>query len=182
MENGHLLMMGNFSYYDRHMNIITWSDKFKIKVGNYSSIGRDCNIFLDSNHRHDWVTTSTTLRGWVTPEIDEMLKGMGHPTCDGDIEIGNDVWIGAKTTIFGGVKIGDGSVIGACSVVTKDVEPYTIVAGNPAKFIKYRFEENIIEKLLKIKWWNWEHEKISENSLKLWSNDLNGFINEHLIE
>lgn len=176
MENSHLLELGRLSYYDRNMNIITWSDKFKIKVGNYCSIGRECNMFLDSNHRMDWVTTSTTLRGWVTPEIDSMLKTMGHPTCKGDIIIGNDVWIGAKTTIFGGVKIGDGAVIGSCSVITKDVEPYSVVAGNPAKHIKYRFTEQQIEKLKKIEWWNWDETKINEISLDLWSNDIDGFI------
>ena len=101
---------------------------------------------------------------------------MGHPTCKGDIIIGNDVWIGAKTTIFGGVKIGDGAVIGSCSVITKDVEPYSVVAGNPAKHIKYRFTEQQIEKLKKIEWWNWDETKINEISLDLWSNDIDGFI------
>ena len=178
MENSHLLHMGRLSYYDRHMNIITWSDDYKIKVGNYCSIGRECNMFLHANHRPDWVTTSTTLRGWVTPETDAMLKTMGHPHCKGDIVIGNDVWIGAKATIFGGVKIGDGAVIGAGSVVTKDVEPYSIVAGNPAKFIKNRFTKEQIEKLMHIKWWNWDHSKVEKLSMELWSDNIDGFINK----
>ncbi|MFP3846992.1 CatB-related O-acetyltransferase, partial [Priestia filamentosa] len=78
-------------------------------------------------------------------------------------EIGNDVWIGANSTILRGVSIGDGAVIGANSVVTKDVPPYAIVIGNPAKVVKFRFEKHIIEKLLKLKWWNFEDEFIRKN-------------------
>ena len=79
------------------------------------------------------------------------------------IIIGNDVTIGANVTIMGGVTIGNGAVVGANSLVTKDIPPYAIVGGNPAKIIKYRFEDEIIEKLNEIKWWNWSEEKIKEN-------------------
>lgn len=74
------------------------------------------------------------------------------------IEIGNDVWIGDNVTIKNGVKIGDGAVIGACALVTKDIPPYAIVGGVPAKIIKYRFEEKIINELLELKWWNFNDE------------------------
>ena len=77
--------------------------------------------------------------------------------------IGNDVWIGANSIIKGGLKIADGAIIGAGAVVTKDVEPYTIVAGVPARVIGRRFDEEIIQKLLKIKWWNWSNEKLWKN-------------------
>ena len=79
------------------------------------------------------------------------------------IIIGNDVTIGANVTIMGGVTIGNGAVVGANSLVTKDIPPYAIVGGNPAKIIKYRFEDELIEKLNEIKWWNWSEEKIKEN-------------------
>ena len=77
--------------------------------------------------------------------------------------IGNDVWIGDRATILSGVRIGDGAVIGAGSVVTKDVEPYSIVAGNPARPKRTRFDEETIKKLLEIKWWDWPVEKINDN-------------------
>lgn len=78
--------------------------------------------------------------------------------------IGNDVWIDMNAIVMRGVKIGDGAVIAAGAVVTKDVAPYSIVGGNPAKLIKYRFTEEVIGKLLEIKWWDWDEEKIRRNS------------------
>lgn len=79
--------------------------------------------------------------------------------------IGNDVWIGEGGCILSGVKIGDGSIVGAHAVVTKDVEPYTIVAGVPARELKKRFDKKIIERLLEIKWWDWNDEEISRMSM-----------------
>ena len=81
----------------------------------------------------------------------------------GDIIIGNDVWIGYEAVIMPGVQIGDGAIIGTRAVVTKDVEPYTIVGGVPAKPIRKRFDEATVEKLLKLEWWNWGKEKIQAN-------------------
>jgi serine acetyltransferase len=104
---------------------------------------------------------------------------MGHPSCKGNITIGNDVWIGAKSTIMSGVKIGHGAVIGSGSVVAKDVPPYAIVVGNPAKVIKYRFDEQQIKDLQNIAWWNWDESKIKEESMILWSKDINYFIEKH---
>ena len=78
----------------------------------------------------------------------------------GVINIGNDVWIGARSIITSGVSIGDGAIIAAGSVVTKNVEPFSIVAGNPATFKKYRFDKKVIEKLNNMKWWEWPEEKI----------------------
>ena len=101
---------------------------------------------------------------------------MGHPTCNGDIIIENDVWVGARSTIMSGVKISNGAVVAAGSVVTKDVPPYTIVGGNPARIIKYRFDESQIEKLLKISWWDWDEDKIRENAELMWSSDIDKFI------
>ena len=92
----------------------------------------------------------------------------GKDICDawdnkGDIVIGNDVWIGYEAVILSGVTIGDGAVIGSRAVVTKDVEPYTIVGGVPAKPIRKRFDEQTIEKLEKIGWWDWSEEQIRQN-------------------
>jgi acetyltransferase-like isoleucine patch superfamily enzyme len=178
MENLHLWNADRGTYFDRSVNIVSWSDQYKITLGKYNSIGRECNFFLHANHRPDWITTTSQLWGPVTPEIAEMHMKMGHPSCKGNIIIENDVWIGAKSTIMSGLKIGNGSVIGACSVVTKDVPPYAIVAGNPAKIVKYRFSEKQIEKLLKIRWWDWDEEKIRANSHLLWSNEIDTFLNK----
>ena len=80
----------------------------------------------------------------------------------GDIVIGNDVWIGYEAVIMAGVHIGDGAIIAACAVVTKDVPPYTIVGGTPAKEIRKRFDTEVIQQLLKLKWWDWSTNKIRQ--------------------
>ena len=180
MENSHLWHSDRGTYYDRNVNIISWSDDYHVHIGKYTSIGRDCNFFLHANHRPDWITTSSQLWGPVTPEIVEMHMKMGHPACKGDIIVGNDVWIGAKSTIMSGVKIGNGSIIGAGSTVTKDVPPYSIVAGNPAKFIKFRFTEEQIESLLQISWWDWTEDRIKSEAMTMWSDNINEFIEQHL--
>jgi len=182
IENIHLWHSDRGTYFDRNVNIISWSDDFCIRLGRYNSIGRDCNFFLHANHRPDWVTTSSQLLGPVTSEIADMHMKMGHPSCKGDIVVQNDVWIGAKSTIMSGVKISNGSIVGACSVVTKDVPPYAIVAGNPAKIVKYRFTEEQIEKLLKISWWNWNEQRIKDYAMEIWSNNIDEFINKNYSE
>ena len=90
----------------------------------------------------------------------------------GDTIIGNDVWIGMEAVIMPGVKIGDGAIIGARSVVVKDVEPYTIVGGNPAKPLKKRFSDSTIETLQDIQWWNWPVEKVESNLETILSMDI----------
>jgi acetyltransferase-like isoleucine patch superfamily enzyme len=91
---------------------------------------------------------------------DEARHLSGYPLTKGDVVIGNDVWIGYEALILSGVKIGDGAVIAARSVVSRDVEPYSIVGGTPAKHLRYRFSPEMIEELLKIAWWNWSFEEI----------------------
>jgi acetyltransferase-like isoleucine patch superfamily enzyme len=180
IENLHLLKADKGTYFDRNINIISWSDDYSINVGKYCSIGRDCNFFLHANHRPDWITTSSQLWGLVTPEIAEMHMSMGHPACKGNIIIGNDVWIGAKSTIMSGVKIGHGAIIGSTATVAKDVPPYAIVVGNPSKIIKYRFTKKQIDSLLKIAWWDWTDDRIKTESMDLWSDNIDNFIDKHL--
>ena len=179
-ENLHLWHSDRGTYFDRNVNIISWSDKFHVRLGKYNSIGRDCNFFLHANHRLDWITTSSQLLGLVTPEVADMHMNMGHPTCKGDIIVENDVWIGAMSTIMSGVKIHNGSVVAAGSLVTKDVPPYAVVGGNPAKIIKFRFSDEIIQSLLKISWWNWTEDRIKTEAMTLWSNNIEEFIERHL--
>lgn len=142
------------------------------KDGNKVSIGKFCSIALGvlvilSEHNTNWCSTY--------PFNDMMYEYSyleGHPKSKGDVIIGNDVWIGMNSIILSGVHIGNGAVIGAGAVVTKDVEPYSIVGGNPAKIIKRRFDDATIKRLEEIEWWNWEKEYIYDAIPILQSNDV----------
>lgn len=102
-----------------------------------------------------------------------------HPIKYGNIQIGNDVWIGYNAIILGGITIADGAIIAAGSMVTKDVLPYEIVGGNPAKHIKFRFSEKDIRLLLEIKWWDWPIEKIQQVAGLLCNENLTEFLKEY---
>lgn len=110
----------------------------------------------------------------------ELADITGHPKSKGDIIIGNDVWIGEGAVIMGGVNIGSGAVIATNAVVTKNVEPYSIVAGIPARVVKMRFDDVSIGKLLKIAWWDWSDEEITIAGRYLMSTDVSGFIEKYL--
>lgn len=147
----------------------------KLTIGRFCSIGGNVTIILGAGHRLDWVTTypmHAAIRGSL-----DMTNYV--PLEKGDVTIGNDVWVGEGAMILGEVTIGDGAVIGARSVVTKDVAPYAIVAGNPARTIRMRFDDDIVEALLKIRWWDWTAEKIELHAAELCSGDLAGFIRKH---
>lgn len=135
----------------------------KLKIGKFCSIACGAKfLFTSGNH------TMKSLSTYPFPIFFEEWGLDGKDICDawdnkGDIVIGNDVWIGYEAVILSGVTIGDGAVIGSRAVVTKDVEPYTIVGGVPAKPIRKRFGEQTIEKLEKIGWWDWSEEQIRQN-------------------
>jgi acetyltransferase-like isoleucine patch superfamily enzyme len=164
---------GKYSYGD--INIV-WENNVPVIIGNFCSIASGVSIFLAGNHRTDWVTTYPF--GHIHTNIFTNFNGEGHNNSKKTVIIGNDVWIGADVRIMSGVKIGDGAVIANNSHVVKDVEPYSIVGGNPAKFIKYRFREDQIKNLLKIKWWDWEDNKINDNVCLLCNNNIDEFINK----
>ena len=153
----------------------SWGEGAVLKVGNFCSIAiHNVNAFVGGNHHTDWVTTFPF--GHTSTDTFTTFNGVGHPTTKGDIIIGNDVWIGENTTIMSGVTIGDGAVIANSSHVVKNVEPYSIVGGNPARFIKYRFTPEQIEKLLQIKWWDWDDHKINKFTHQLCNNNIDEFI------
>ena len=151
--------IGDYTY--GRPDVHDWSDGTTLTIGKYTSIAEGVNILLGGNHRVDWVTT------YPFPALDDEwpdASGIeGHPQSKGNIVIGNDVWLGFGVTILSGVEIGDGAVIAARSVVTKSVPPYAIVGGIPAKVIKYRFSDDVIEKLLSLQWWNWDEQKIKRH-------------------
>lgn len=160
---------------------IFWAnDNAKLVVGNFCSIAENVTIYLGGNHRTDWVTTYPF--GHINQNVFNNFNGYGHPSTKGDIIIGNDVWIGKNVTIMSGTTIGDGAVIANNSHVVKNVEPYSIVGGNPAKIIKYRFNKDQIEKLLKIEWWYWDDEKINKYVPLLCNENIDKFIEEALKE
>ena len=133
-------------------------DSPSLEIGRFCSIAGGVKIFVGAYHRSDWCTTFAF--GYAHNEIFGDTKPEGYPHSKGGVKIGNDVWIGNSATIMSGVAIGDGAIIAANAHVIKDVEPYTIVGGNPAKLIKYRFSSEIIDLLLQIKWWDYDDIKI----------------------
>jgi len=157
-------------------NILSQDQGATLKIGKFCSIAGDVTIMLGGEHRIDWITTYP-----FNIFFKEAKHLTGHPATKGDVIINNDVWIGEGAFILSGICIGNGAVIAARSVVTKDVKPYTIVGGNPAHEIKKRFPDEIIEKLLQIQWWNWPIEKIKENIPLLLSGDVQALtgINRH---
>ncbi len=142
----------------------------KLIIGKFCQIAAGVEFVMNgANHQMNAVSTFPfyTLEGWtMNPPAKSDLPFKG------DTVIGNDVWIGQNATILPGVHIGDGAIIGANSVVGSDVEPYTIVIGNPAEAIRYRFDEDLTELLLKFKWWDKPIEEINELIPILTSSDL----------
>lgn len=158
------ITIGKYSY--GSPKIFTFDKNTKLEIGKFCSISNNVKILLGGEHRIDWLTTFPFNKRKKFSYI------KGHPHSKGNIIIGNDVWVGLNTTILSGVTIGDGAVIGAFSVVTRDIPPYTVVAGNPAKVIKKRFDDKTIEALLSIKWWEWEYKNIEKIVPMLLQNDI----------
>jgi len=161
--------IGVASYGD--LSVVPFDESTTLKVGSYCSFARGVCILLGGNHRVDWVTTFPFSA--VDPRFCEYL---GHPSSRGDVTIGNDVWIGRDALILSGVTVGDGAVVGARAVVARDVAPYMIVAGNPARDVRLRFPKPIIERLLALSWWNWSEDRIAGAMRYLLSDDIDAFL------
>ena len=158
------IIVGDFTYiadseFESHVtNYYPWS-RDKLIIGKFCQIAAGVEFVMnDANHQMNAVTTFPfyTLEGWEmsAPDPSEM-------PFKGDTVIGNDVWVGQNAVILPGVHIGDGAIIGANSIVGSDVDPYTIVAGNPAKPLRKRFDDELIELLLRFKWWDRSIEEIN---------------------
>ena len=145
--------LGNYSFVNDEARVYSFRSPQTIKIGKYCSIGK-CSFYIDGDHNINYATTYPFKElGYCDNSIDN--KNIKTPAI-----IGNDVWIADEAVIYGNVNIGNGAVIAGQSVVTKDVPPYAVVAGNPAKIVKYRFDEKIIGLLLELKWWDLDHEFI----------------------
>jgi len=154
--------------------IVHFGEDCKLKIGNYCSFAEDVWIVFGGFHRVDWITTYP-----FSVLFDGAEDTVGLPHAKGDVIIGNDVWVCTGAMIMSGVTIGNGAVIAARSVVTKDVAPYTIVAGNPAVPVRKRFSDEIIEELEHIQWWNWPVEKIRSEFPVLLSTNVQEFLSKH---
>lgn len=162
--------MGDFSYCGMRFT------SMHSKIGKFCSISWDVTVG-GANHDYRRVTTHSMLYNPQFGMVQEPLYDRFLDTCI----VGNDVWIGAGAKINRGIKIGDGAVVASGAVVTKNVDPYTIVAGVPARPIKKRFNDKIIEKLLDLRWWDFDIETI-KNNIHLFSYELNETTLEQLFK
>lgn len=156
---GHsIITMGRYTYGTCHLSIQQWNEGAALHIGAFCSISANVTIMLGGNHRHDWVTTYPF--GKLCVEQFGHAELTGQNTTNGDVIIGNDVWIGHGATIMSGVCVGDGAVIAANAHVVKDVPAYHIVGGNPAKIIRPRFDAETIALLQQLAWWTLPDETI----------------------
>lgn len=161
--------IGHGSYGD--LSLHAFGEGAALRVGAYCSVAAGVQVFLGGEHRTDWVTT------YPFNVIDSRFADIvGHPRSRGDVVIGNDVWLGREAMIMSGVTIGDGAVVGARAVVARDVPPYAIVAGNPAKLVRTRFSEDVVAELLEIRWWDWPEDRVSRAVRDLQNADIEAFI------
>jgi acetyltransferase-like isoleucine patch superfamily enzyme len=161
--------IGDYTYGDP---IIDDFDE-KLTIGKYCSIARGVTFVLGGEHNTNWATTYPFNTIFL-----EKNHIKGHPLSKGPILVGNDVWLGTDAIVLSGVSIGDGAVVAARSVVTKNIPPYAIVGGNPAKILKFRFDDASIEKLLKLKWWEMPHNQVLNYADLLMSSNIDEVINK----
>jgi len=163
------LVVGKYSYYSGYYHGHSFEDcaryllpdegADRLVIGSFCSIGSGAAFIMAGNqgHRNEWIST---FPFFFMPEVPEFEGAENGYLPAGDTVIGNDVWIGSEAIIMPGIKIGDGAVIGTRALVTKNVEPYAIVGGNPARTIRKRFDDDDIARLLEMKWWEWPAERL----------------------
>lgn len=179
------IIVGDYTYYDdpedseNFERNVLYHFPFigdRLIIGKFCALARGVKFIMNgANHKLDGFSTYPFQifgNGWekVTPQTGELPY-------KGDTVIGNDVWIGYEAVMMPGVYVGDGAIIAAKSVVVGNISPYTIVGGNPAKPIRQRFEDDVIQALLEVAWWNWDIEKITRNLEKIVAADIEGLRN-----
>lgn len=175
------ILVGRYSYYSGYYHrhgfedcarfILPDAGADRLIVGSFCSIGSGAAFIMAGNqgHRHDWITTFPFHHYPYEPRFED--AGNGYLPA-GDTVIGSDVWIGSEAIVMPGIRIGHGAVIGTRALVARDVEPYAIVGGNPAKTIRKRFDEDRIALLLEMAWWDWSDAAIREALPLLTSGDV----------
>lgn len=143
----------------------------KVVIGSFCNIGQDVEFLLGREHHIDWITANP-LAGRYGVGPDEASQDFSK----GNIVVGSDVWLGIRSLVLSGVNIGHGAVVGAGTVVPKDVRPYAVVVGNPAKEIRRRFPDEYVDALLRIRWWDWPFEKILSHADLLCSDRVEEFV------
>ncbi len=180
------IKVGDYTYYDDFESVENFEKNVKYHfdfTGDELIIGKFCMIASDvqfimngANHLTEAISAypfAVFGEGW-----EGAMQDKAYPF-KGNIEIGNDVWLGYRATIMAGVKIGDGAIVGSHAVVTKDVPPYAIVGGNPAKIIRQRFSDSQIAALLALEWWHWPLDKITRNVELLTGNDVDALLHSN---
>ncbi|MGV2980246.1 type B chloramphenicol O-acetyltransferase [Camelimonas sp. ID_303_24] len=177
------IRVGRFSYYSGYYHghsfddcarfILPDDDADKLIIGSFCSIGTGAAFIMAGNqgHRNDWISTFPFY--WM-PEVPAFAGARNGYQAAGDTVVGHDVWIGSEAVIMPGVRIGDGAVIGTRALVTRDVEPYAIVGGNPASIIRKRFDAESIDMLLEMRWWDWPDEELRQAMPLLTAADVAG--------
>jgi chloramphenicol O-acetyltransferase type B len=175
------IQVGRYSYYSGYYHGHGFEDcaRFltrdegadRLIIGSFCSIGSGAAFIMAGNqgHRSDWISTFPFY--WL-PEVPAFAGAQNGYLPAGDTVVGHDVWIGTEAIIMPGVTIGDGAVIGTRALVTKNVEPYTIIGGNPARPIRKRFSEEDIARLLELRWWDWREEALQAAMPLLTSGDI----------
>ena len=154
-----LVSVGRFTYGTRHLILKEWGEGASLSIGSFCSLASDITILLGGNHRMDWATTYPF--GVIhVKELYPHAPTSAAAATNGNVTIGHDVWIGMNATIMSGVTIGNGAVIAAGSLVSKDVGRYEVWGGNPARLLKLRFPEDIIQPLDQLQWWDRDLETV----------------------
>lgn len=184
------IFIGDYTYFDdrryrpekfEEYNVLYNYDfsKVKLVVGKFCAIAAETRFIMTGDHKLDAISTYPFPifgHGW------ESAFNVFDLPVKGDVIIGNDVWFGYDSLVMNGVTIGHGAIVAARAMVVKDVPPYAIVAGNPTKIVKMRFDDKTIERLLQIAWWDWNIEKINLHLNIICNLDINQLENAHLIE
>ena len=164
------IVVGRYSYYSGYYHghsfdecaryLVPDPGADRLVIGSFCSIGSGAAFIMAGNqgHRNDWISTFPFF--WM-PEVAAFAGAENGYRPAGDTVVGNDVWIGSEAVIMAGVLIGDGAVIGTRALVTRDVEPYAIVGGNPARTIRKRFDDDQIALLLEMQWWDWPEDRLA---------------------